>query len=202
MTGRVHWVTVLLLSAGAGTAAAQATGTTYFYAPYRGFERHEFGGTVSFLEGDNTGFEGLYSFGYRSWDIGFRGGVVDTPGDEVFVAGVSGRIRVISHTEQFPLDGAFVVGVGGLFDGGSQLVVPGGLSLGRRLDFENSEVSLVLYGQPTLWFGTDADGPDDPGFLFGVGFGADLRISRAFDLRVSFGLGDVEGFSISAVWVR
>jgi hypothetical protein len=190
-----------LLVAVAGSAAAQATGTTYFYAPYRAFDRHEFGGTVSFLSGDLTGFEGLYSFGYRNFDIGLRGGIVDAPLDEVFVVGTSARVRLISHNEQFPLDGALVVGVGGQFNGGSQLLIPGGLTIGRRVDIEDSDVSLVLYGQPTLWFGSEADA-GDPGFLFGVGFGVDVRIGGAFDLRGSFGLGGVEGVSISAVWVR
>jgi hypothetical protein len=37
---------------------------------------------------------------------------------------------------------------------------------------------------------------------FAFGLGADFRLSRLFDARVSVGLGDIEGISVSAVWVH
>ena len=75
---------------------------------------------------------------------------------------------------------------------------------GRRLNVEGSEVSIVPYAQPTLiiW--------NHPGFVerdteveFSFGLGGDFRLSRAFDVRVSVGIGDVfEGISVAMVWVR
>ncbi len=76
-----------------------------------------------------------------------------------------------------------------------------GLSLGRRIDPQGSTVSIVPYVQPTLAF-IVGDQPSDLIFAFGIG--ADFRLSRVLDARVSGGLGDapLTGVSISAVWVH
>lgn len=202
-----------VMAAGAASAWAQTTGMPSFNAPYRAFVRHEFGGTLSFPDGGDFALEGQYRFGYRTWDIGFRGGFFDVDGpadDTQILAGVTGRNRIITHSEAFPLDGAVIVGVGGKFfdqpdPPGTTLIVPVALSLGRRIDVEDSEVSIVLYGQPTLLF-TFANDSDAH---FVLGLGADFRLSRLFDLRVSLGLGDpgvpvrsAEGIAVSAVWIR
>jgi hypothetical protein len=191
-----------VLVAGAGSAAAQATGTASFNAPYRAFEKYEFGGTVSFNEGDITGLEGQLRFGYKAFDIGFRGGLGLNDFDDLILIGAEARGRVLTHTDQFPLDGAIVTGLGFAFNGGTVGNVPVGLSLGRRIDLENSDISLVPYVQPTgnFLFG-DVD--EDVGFT--LGFGLDARLSRFFDARVSAGFGTdygFEGFAISAVWIR
>jgi hypothetical protein len=201
---RMGWA-VLALAASAGSAAGQASYAPSFNAPYRAFERHEFGGTISFEEGSATTLEGQYRFGYRAFDIGLRAGVrfIDDPLEDQIVLGVEGRGRLLTHSEQFPLDGALVLGTGLLLNGGTSLVVPGGLSLGRRLDVEDSGVSIVPYVQPTLFL--VAPDFDSVELGFGFGFGADFRLSRFFDARVSAGVGTSwapEGVSISAVWIR
>jgi hypothetical protein len=193
----------LLLTAGlAGSAPAQVTGLPTFDAPYRAFGRHEFGGTVSFPSGSGTGLEGQYRFGYQTFDVGFRGGVF-LPGsglDNVFVVGVSARDRVFTHTEDFPLDGAVVVGLGAQFVSGANVVIsPAGLSLGRRIDIKNSPVSVVPYAEPVAFL-TSGGGNTD--LNFSVGLGGDFRLSKAFDARVSVGLGDIEGVSVSAIWIH
>lgn len=189
----------------AGSAAAQATGTASFNAPYRAFEKYEFGGTVSFNEGDLTGLEGQFRLGYKAFDIGFRGGVGLTSGEDIFLLGTEGRGRVLSHGEQFPLDGALIVGFGLLTGAGATVFnIPAGLSVGRRLNVEGSEVSIVPYVQPTAFF-QFGDVVDDFQFEFGLGIGADFRLSKFFDARVSVGFGTEgapEGLAISAVWVR
>lgn len=196
--------TVLLASVllAVGTAAGQSTGTTAFNAPYRAFGTHEFGGTLSFPEGGGVAAEGMYGFGSGKFDIGLRGGFwkPSDPADTRVLVGVNLRQRVIEHSEQFPLDGAVVFGIGGrLVSDFSTLFVPAGLSLGRRLNIEDSEVSIVPYIQPTayLWHNS-AD--TDLGFTLGIG--GDFSLTRFFDARVSVGLGDIEGLSISAVWLR
>ncbi len=187
----------------AGPAAGQTTGMPSFNAPYRAFSDQEFGATLSFPEADGIAVEGQYRFGARTWDIGFRGGFFDPdgPGDTRILLGAEFRNRVITHTQSFPLDGAVILGVGTqLVEDRSTVIVPGGLSLGRRLDVEDSEVSIVPYAQPTLFLTTGND--QDTELNFALGFGADFRLSSAFDARLSFGLGDIEGVAISAVWVR
>src|SRR6266571_3111903 len=83
--------------------------------------------------------------------------------------------------------------------GKSELFVPVGLSLGRRIDPKNSTISIVPYVQPT---GLLAAGSGNSDFFFTLGLGTDFRLSPRFDARISAGLGDVEGVSISAVWVH
>jgi hypothetical protein len=187
----------------AAEGAAQTTGTPSFNAPYRAFTRHEFGGTLSFPNGYNIGVEGQYRFGYQNFDVGFRGGFLDPdfPGiDNVFVLGAEGRSRMITHTENFPFDGALIVGLAGQFGSGNSLgIVSGGLSLGRRVDPRDTDVSIVPYVEPTIFI-TSGNGATDAHFAFGLG--ADFRLSRVFDARVSVGLGDVEGIAFSAVWVH
>jgi len=121
----------------------------------------------------------------------------------VLLAGVEARERVITHTVDFPLDGALVFGAGaGLVSGGSTFFVPVGLSLGRRVDPRGATISIVPYVQPTVGF---VGGNNRTSALnFGFGVGADFRLSRVLDARVSGGLGDhpFTGVSIGAVWVH
>ena len=84
----------LALVAFASVSQAQATGMPSFNAPHRAFARHEFGGTLSFPRGDVTGIEGQYRFGYKRFDIGLRGGIIDSEGGSDVILGVEGRGRV------------------------------------------------------------------------------------------------------------
>lgn len=191
---------LVLLASVTGDLAAQATGTTTFNAPYRAFSGSEFGVLLSFPDGGGTAFEGAYRVASGRFDIGFKGGLLDRSGagNTVLLVGAEARQRVLTHSTDFPLDGALVLGVGGQFESGrSELIIPVGLSLGRRLDTQSS-VSLVPYVQPTMF--VTADGGSD--VLFALGLGADFRLSRSFDVRLSAGLGDVEGVSLGAVWVH
>ena len=100
----------------------------------------------------------------------------------------------------FPLDGALIVGLGGQFVSGSSLgLISGGLSLGRRVDPKDTQVSIVPYAEPTFYISSGAGNTDTH---FALGLGADFRLSKVFDARVSVGLGDVEGIAFSAVWVH
>jgi hypothetical protein len=182
--------------------SAQATGMPSFNAPYRAFTRSELGLVISFPDGAGTAFEGAYRMSSGKFDIGFRGGMLDTEGagDAVLLLGAEARQRVLTHTPDFPLDGALILGLGAAFNSDASLVViPVGLSLGRRIDPEGSNISIVPYVQPTGLF-TAFEGETD--FNFALGLGADFRLSPRFDARISFGLGDLEGVSLSAVWVH
>ena len=191
-----------LLGAAPVCAAAQATGTTTFNAPYRAFVRSEIGVSLSFPNGGGTALEGAYRIASHGFDLGFKAGFLNpsAAGNTVLLLGAEARQRVITHTIDFPLDGAVIVGVGGNFvSGASQLIIPVGLSLGRRVDPRGSTVSIVPYVQPTMYIRA---GSATPHVLFTLGLGGDFRLSRVFDARISAGLGDSEGVSIGAVWVH
>ncbi|HKC38711.1 MAG TPA: hypothetical protein VKC15_04145 [Gemmatimonadales bacterium] len=186
----------------ASQLVAQATGVPTFNAPYRAFTRSEIGVVFSFPNGLGTGIEGAYRVASGKFDLGFRGGVLMPGGgaNTILLVGGEARQRVLSHTVDFPLDGALILGVGGWFSSGNSLLfIPVGLSLGRRIDPEGSSVSIVPYVQPT---GTLVAGNSNSRFLFTLGLGADFRLSPRFDARISAGLGDLEGVSLSAVWVH
>ena len=162
----------------------------------------EAGVSLSDPVGGGIGLEGFYRIGSHAWDIGFRGGF-DAPngsGNTALLLGVDGRTRVLTHDEGFPLDGALTLGFGGRFvSGGSEVLVPVGLSMGRRFDLEGSSVSFVPYVQPVL---TPVFGSGNNHLDFTLGLGVDLRMSRRVDLRVAGGIGDLDGVSVSAAFIH
>jgi hypothetical protein len=193
---RRNLLSAALLLFASAPLAAQSTGTPVFHAPYRVFDRYEIGGNVS--DAGNIAVEGFYGFSggkAAKWDFALRGGVLDPGGDgnAVLLLGVDARYRVIDQTEDFPLDGALITGVGAnLVSDGSRLLIPIGISLGRRVTFEGSKVSLVPYAEPVIvpYFGDHSD------VLVALGLGADLRINRRFEVRLGIGIGDIENFSL------
>jgi len=182
--------------------AAQSTATPVFLAPYRAFQRVEFGASLS-DPGSGVALEGFYRFGEKKYDVGFRGGFADDGGSGTkFLAGVDFRTRVIDHSAEFPLDGAFTAGIGGRFGNGqSQAYIPLGVSLGRRVEVQDSEVEFTPYFHPVLvpTFGDDGSGSD---LLFGLGLGVDVSFNKKFDVRVSGALGDYSGIGISFAFLR
>ena len=201
----------LLLAAPLG---AQTTGMPSFNAPYRSFQRSELGAVVSFPGGGGTGFEGAYRYAHGRFDIGLRVGMFDPgPGKTALLLGGEARQRMITHRTDFPLDGALVAGIGAeLVSGGSALLIPVGISLGRRVDLGQSagrtgesrggSISIVPYVQPTAFFVAHLVSGGGSDLNFTLGFGADVRLSRTFDVRFSAGIGDLDGFSLAAVWVH
>jgi hypothetical protein len=143
----------------------------------------------------------MYRLASGKFDVGFKVGFLDPDGaDAIILAGAEARQRVITHTVDFPLDGAIVLGLGGWFGDNTLFFVPVGLSLGRRLDPKDTQISIVPYLQPTLTLVAGNNVGDN--VLFSLGLGADLRFTPRFDGRVSLGLGDVEGVSLGFVWVH
>ena len=195
-------VAIIIASAiSVSNAAAQASGLPSFNAPYRAFSDHEAGFAVSFPGGD-AAVEGLYRFGRGRFDIGFRGGIwfIRNRGvsDEIVALGVEARQRILTHSDDFPADGALIIGAG-IQVGASDNFIPSiGVSFGRRVDIEDSDVSIIPYVQPNLWWFIG----DTDDVLFSLGLGADFRLSPRFDLRVSVGVGDIDGLSVGAVWIR
>jgi hypothetical protein len=194
---------VAFVTAMPGRVTAQETGTPVFKAPYRAFNTHEFGGMLSFPSGAvNFALEGFYGYGHGAFDIGFRGGLEDLEGDgdTRVLLGADFRTRVIHATERIPLDGAFTLGLGlNAGDGPNVVLIPIGLSLGRRFLLEGSKVSFVPYVHPVL---VPRFSSGDSNLDAALGLGVDVRFSSTVDLRVSGGVGDIEGISLGLAVVR
>ena len=185
-------------------ASAQESGTPVFKAPYRAFKNMELGASLSDPKGGDIAVEGFYGFGSGENDIGLRGGIIDVGSTTRAALGASFRRRLIQASESFPLDGALTVGFGSqLGDGPDVFFVPVGLSLGRRVQLEGSKTSFVPYVHPvivpTFWAG---DNSPSSGVDIALGLGVDITFGGSFDLRVSGGIGDIDGVAVSVAWVR
>jgi hypothetical protein len=184
--------------------AAQETGTPMFKAPYRAFTSHEFGAAFSDPgEGVSFALEGFYSYGRGTNDFGLRAGIADPegPGDTRILLGGNFRTRILSYSESFPLDGALTVGAGlNIGDGDDLIYLPVGVTLGRRFELEGSRTTFTPYVHPTLVPVLGASGGSDVGFALGLG--VDLRFSQSVAVRVSGGVGDLEGVGIGLTYVR
>lgn len=190
----VSAVAVVITVFAAEAASAQATGLPTFFAPTRAFRSTEAGVTLSRPGGDATAVEGRFGAALDRADLALRAGYADPGGsaDGGLVAGIEARLPVLGHTPTFPLDGAFILGVGRCFEDGGQTYVPLGLSLGRRLALDGPSLQITPYVQPTVIFESDSQ------FLFGLG--VDVRVRGIPDVRVNWAIGDLEGFSISLFW--
>ena len=184
--------------------AAQETGTPMFKAPYRAFTSHEFGGAFSDPgTGVSFALEGFYGYGRGTNDFGLRAGIADPEGegDTRLLLGGNFRTRVVNYSESFPLDGALTLGAGlNLGDGDDLIYLPIGVSLGRRFELENSRTTFTPYAHPVILPVLGASGGSDVGFALGLG--VDLRFSQNLSLRVSGGVGDLEGVGLGLTYVR
>jgi len=193
---------VAVLAGGATVASAQETGTPIFKAPYRAFENHEFGASLSDAEGIDFALEGFYRYGRGSNDFSVRAGFADVEGggDAAFLIGGDFRTSIVTYSDAFPLDGALTLGVGGIFgEGDDRFLIPVGVSLGRRFDLEDSETTFIPYVHPVI---VPSFGGDDSDVDFALGLGVDIRFSESLAVRASGGLGDIEGVGISLAYIR
>ncbi len=190
-----------LLASVTGTSVAQETFTPVFHAPYRAFQNHEFGASLSDPEFASVALEGFYRYGQGPNDFGVRLGFADAEvGDAIILVGGNFRTRVLSYSESFPLDGALTLGLGGLFGEGDDIfAIPLGLSLGRRFDLEGSNTTFVPFVHPVI-VPTFGGGDDDVNFALGLG--VNVNFSERWAVRASGGLGDIEGVGISVAYVR
>jgi len=195
-------ILALALFAGLATsAAAQETGTPIFKAPYRAFENHEFGASLS-DPGDfgDLAVEGFYRYGRGQNDFSVRAGFLDRPGGTAFLIGGDFRTQVLSYSESFPFDGALTLGLGGILgEGDDMFLLPVGVSLGRRFDVEGSSTTFVPFLHPNI---VPVFGGSDDDVAFTLGLGVDIRFGQQWAVRASGGLGDIEGVGVSVAYLR
>jgi len=181
---------------------AQETGTPVFLSSQRVFDKSAFGVSISDPGNSGLALEGNYrvasgpsaDFGVR---IGFRN--PNNTNATAFLIGGDYRMRLLHHTEDFPLDGALTLGVGAsLLDNDNHFYVPVGFALGRQILLENSTTSFVPYVTPAF-IPTFAD---NSSLDFAVGIGVDIKFGAEFLMNVGGSFGDIDGLSASFSWLH
>jgi hypothetical protein len=193
----------VVIALSATGAAAQETGTPIFKAPYRSFTSHEFGASFSDPgEGVSFALEGFYRYGRGSNDFSLRGGFEDlngAGGTRILVGG-DFRTQILSYSESVPVDGSLTVGLGAnVGDGRDAYYIPVGISIGRRFDLEGSNTTFIPYAHPVI---VPTFGGGDSEVNFALGLGVDVRFSREWAVRVSGGIGDIEGVGVSLTYLH
>jgi len=180
-------------------ASAQVLGTPVFRSPYQAFKKTEFNGYISDPgSGADLAIQGAFRAARKSFDFGLTAGYIDLGNNGAFGLGIDGRMSVLKHSEDIPLDGSVTAGFGAIFsDGNSGFSVPFGFSLGRLIELENSKVTFTPYAHPVL---VPTFGDVNDNFLFALGLGVDVGLSPAFEIRVSGAIGDYEGVAIGVAW--
>lgn len=188
-----------------GTAGleAQTLATPVMKSPYTSFKRTELGAYLSDPgEAFSVALQGEYRMARKKFDFGIALGYADVKGngDNVFALGIDARAAVARHTRDFPLDAAITGGFGTLIaDGQTGFLIPVGVTLGRQVLLEESNISFTPYVNPIIapTFGELLDDVQ-----FGIGLGVDVAVTKTFDIRVSGSLGDLEGIAIGVAWHR
>ncbi len=154
--------------------------------------------------------EGFYSYGKGPYDFSIRGGWSELS-DETFSGTKSGAapafswaeisgpalsntVRASPWMERSPSASAptWVMAM-------MPIYVPVGFSLGRRFDLENSKTTFTPYAHPVI---VPTFGGGDSNVDFALGLGVDMRFSQNFGVRVSGGVGDIEGLGIAATYIK
>jgi hypothetical protein len=195
-----------LLAAFAVPAAAQTIGTPIYKSPYRAFKRTELAGYLSDPgEGISIALQGEYRIARPKFDFGIVVGFLDASGngDGTFGVGLDGRAVLTRHSQDFPLDASLTGGFGALFrSGDAGFLLPVGVTLGRQVLLEESNISFTPYVNPVIVpvFGNDNVVGND--VQFALGLGVDIAITTTFDIRVSGSLGDIDGLGVGLAWHR
>ncbi|HXI21228.1 MAG TPA: hypothetical protein VNH46_09095 [Gemmatimonadales bacterium] len=195
-----------LLAVLAAPAAAQTISTPIYKGPYHDFRNSELAGYISDPgSGISIALQGEYRRVTSRFDYGLTFGYLDPsgPGSGIFGIGVDGRASVARRTQDFPLDASLTLGLGGLIQSGDiGFILPIGISLGRQVLLEESKISFTPYVNPVIApvFGSDNVVGND--VLFGLGLGVDISLSPRTDVRLSAGLGDLDGVGVGLAWHR
>ena len=194
---------VVAMALAGSRVGAQELFTPMYKAPYRAFQNYELGVGFSQPSGADYALEGFYGLGRGRNDFGLGVAYINyCCGQSAVSVGGNFRTRVLQSSQDFPLDGALTLGLGGLFGNGNTLfTVPVGLTVGRRVELEGSNTSFVPYLMPTM---IPTFGNGDSRVAFDLGLGVDVRLTRSLDVRVSGALGDADrrGIGVAVAFVH
>lgn len=197
-------VALFLLGMTAAGGRAQTYDTPAFQTPYG---ESGLGLYLVFQnEVDDIGVMGTWRQAGDDLDLGLRGGLLDAGGSVGIFGGVDLSNELVRATEDFPLDVAWVSGIGlGVvpdFDF-STVRVPLGATFGREIEAEDVVILPYFYPRLALDFLFLDDPPGDQTDLhLDVDLGADLDFGQDWRLRFAFTLGHSEAIGLGLSFAR
>ena len=190
----------------AGRSAAQETGTPIFKAPYRAFNNQEFGASLSDpARAESYAIEGFYSYGSGPNDFSLRGGYVDQGPQGAVALGVDFRRRIIRASRELPARrrAHARASVRSSRRGVRRLLHPGRHLAGpshRPRELED-QLRPLLPADHRAHLLLRRHAPDG-GVDFALGLGVDIKFGGRLDVRVSGGIGDIDGVAIGLAYVH
>jgi hypothetical protein len=148
---------------------------------------------------ENGAVMGTYRTSGESLDLGFRLGILEAGGDPGFYGGVDLKNEFVSATDDFPLDVAWVTGIGVGFVPDFNvgvLRIPGGVSLAHRFRSQESDLVVVPYLYPRFAVDVGLDRAEGSDLHFDIDLGIDLEFSAGWMLRFGLTLGSTEALGL------
>lgn len=184
-------VLALFMAASASVAHAQVF-TPTFMPPRAGEE------TGIYLSSGPGSFsiEGLWRRGFGGYELGFRGGIADTGGATLLLAG---ELRNPLHLAGAPLQVAFTAAVQGAVGDASGAGVQGGLTIGQT--FEPGDFSVTPYIHPRIAAVSHLGPSDDLNLEVLADVGFEFSFPQNVIFHIGFGLGDpTAGWGLGFAW--
>ena len=202
MTRTLIGTALVLLLVGAADATAQDAPTLWdtptFMGPRPGSDLG-----VYLIDADygDVGLQGIWRTSDGT-NLGLRAGFLDTPGDAIVTLGAETWGDIAVQDADFPLDLSWTAGVGAWLNGSTVVSVPVGVSIGRTIDIEGSNVSVQVYGHPRLGLAIYENAADDLDLDLGGLFdlGADFHLSSDLAIKVAASFGDSDALGIGLAW--
>jgi hypothetical protein len=198
-------LTVLALFGLARSGAAQYYDMPQFITPY---DETGVGVYLVFVNGiEDVGGMATFRKAGSDVNIGFRGSVNDIGGggDIALNGGLDVYKQFVAASDEFPLDVAWVTGIGlgwvtGTGDGGAGFLrIPGGVSLARQLETDDGQWTLTPYVSPRLALDIGLSGPDTE-LHFDVDLGLEAQFSQSWRLRFGITVGHEEALGFGLVF--
>lgn len=152
---------------------------------------------------ENFGVQGIWRQ-HGNLNLGVRVGWIDGPDHGGVVTAAETWGLLLQAGEALPVDVAWTLGAGAVFDSGTSLEIPAGITVGRTLAL--APVTVQLYAHPRLALlmvaGVDEADETEMGGLFDVG--ADVLTPGGLKLRIGTTLGrfDALGLGLALRWGR
>jgi hypothetical protein len=144
---------------------------------------------------ENFGVQGIWRQ-HGNLNLGVRAGWIDSPDRGGVVAAFETWGLLVEAGQGLPADLAWTLGAGAVFDGGTSLEVPAGISVGRGLRVGPALAQVYAHPRFALIVRTGAEDEDETtvGGLFDLG--AEVALDQRLKIRAAATLGSFDALGI------